>query len=44
MRVRIIAPDELDAKDARLVKVGRVVGKPWTVDWKLALMGAWEVA
>jgi hypothetical protein len=47
LRVRVIAPDELDAKDAkdaRLVKVGRVVGKPWSVDWKVAVMGAWQVA
>lgn len=43
MRVKVIAPDELDAKDARLVKVGRVVGKPWSVDWKLAMMAAWQV-
>jgi hypothetical protein len=44
LRVRVIAPDELDAKDTRLVKVGRVVGKPWSVDWKVAVMGAWQVA
>ena len=43
MRVKVVAPDELDAKDARLVAVGRIVGKPWSVDWKLALMGSWEV-
>jgi hypothetical protein len=44
MRVRVIAPKELDAKDERLVKVGRVVGRPWSADWKVAVMGAWEVA
>jgi hypothetical protein len=44
LRVQVIAPSELDAKDARLAKVGRSVGRPWTVDWKMALMGAWIVA
>jgi hypothetical protein len=44
LRVTVIAPAELDAKDPRLVKAGRVVGKPWSVDWKLAVMGAWKVA
>ena len=44
MHVRVVAPKELDAKDDRLVKVGKVVGKPWSVDWKLAVMGAWKVA
>lgn len=42
MRVRVVAPQELDAKDERLVEVGRVVGRPWTVDWKVAVMGAWR--
>jgi hypothetical protein len=44
LRVKVIAPAELDTKDPRLVNVGRVVGKPWSVDWKLAVMGAWKVA
>jgi hypothetical protein len=43
MRVTVIAPHELDAKDPRLVEVGKVVGKPWTVDWKVAVMAAWQV-
>jgi hypothetical protein len=43
LRVKVIAPAELDAKDVRLVKVGRIVGKPWSVDWKLAVLGAWAV-
>lgn len=42
LRVKVIAPAELDAKDPRLVKVGREVGKPWSVDWKLAVMAAWK--
>jgi hypothetical protein len=40
----VIVPKELDTKDERLVQVGKVVGKPWSVDWKLAVMGAWRVA
>jgi hypothetical protein len=44
LRVTVIAPQELDAKDPRLVEVGKVVGKPWTVDWKVAVMAAWQVA
>ena len=44
MQVTVIAPTELDAKDPRLVVVGKVVGRPWTVDWKLAVMAAWKVA
>jgi hypothetical protein len=43
LRVKIIAPGELDTKDPRLVKVGRMVGKPWSVDWKIAVMAAWDV-
>jgi hypothetical protein len=43
LRVKVIPPATLDAKDPRLVNVGRVVGKPWSVDWKLAVMGAWAV-
>jgi hypothetical protein len=38
---RVIAPNELDPKDERLVQVGKVVGKPWSVDWKVAFLGAW---
>jgi hypothetical protein len=41
LRVRIIAPGDLDPKDVRLAKVGKLVGKPWSVDWKLAVMAAW---
>lgn len=44
LRVKVIPPAALDAKDPRLVKVGRVVGRPWSADWKLAVMGAWAVA
>jgi hypothetical protein len=39
--VKVIVPGALDTKDARLVHVGRVVGKPWSIDWKLAVMAAW---
>jgi hypothetical protein len=44
MHARVITPKELNAKDERLVRVGKVVGKPWSVDWKLAVLGAWKVA
>ena len=44
IRARVIVPEELDAKDERLGAVGKVVGKPWSVDWKMAVMGAWAVA
>jgi hypothetical protein len=41
MKVKVIAPGELDAKDVRLASVGRVVGRPWSADWKMAVMAAW---
>jgi hypothetical protein len=44
MRACVIPPKDLDAQDERLVKVGKVVGKPWSVDWKLAVLGAWKAA
>jgi hypothetical protein len=44
MQAQVVVPKELDAKDERLVKVGKVVGRPWTVDWKLAMLGAWKAA
>jgi hypothetical protein len=44
MRVEVISPNSLNAKDGRLVRVGRMVGKPWSVDWKMAVMAAWQVA
>jgi hypothetical protein len=44
MQARVIAPKELDPKDERLVEVGKVVGKPWSVHWKLAVLAAWRVA
>jgi hypothetical protein len=43
LAVRIVPPQKLDAKDARLVAVGRALGKPWTADWKLATLAAWSV-
>jgi hypothetical protein len=42
LRARVIAPAELDVKDARLADVGKRVGRPWTVDWKLAVLAAWR--
>jgi len=42
--VSVIAPRDLDAKDERLVDVGKAVGRPWSVDWKVAVLGAWRVA
>jgi hypothetical protein len=41
LAVRIVAPRDLDPKDARLAAVGRALGKPWTTDWKLATLAAW---
>ena len=43
IRTTVIAASELDAKDERLSPVGRLVGKPWSVDWKLAVLAAWHV-
>jgi hypothetical protein len=42
MRARVISPANLDGKDARLAAVGKVVGRPWSLDWKLAVMAAWR--
>lgn len=39
---RVLAKTELDAEDARLEAVGRALGKPWTMDWKLATVAAWR--
>ncbi|HLK39946.1 MAG TPA: hypothetical protein VKU41_24490 [Polyangiaceae bacterium] len=44
MRAAVISPRALDARDPRLVHVGRVVGKPWSADWKLAVLAAWTVS
>jgi hypothetical protein len=44
MRVRVVAPGDLDANDERLAGVGRLVGKPWSVDWRVAVLAAWTVA
>jgi hypothetical protein len=41
LRAHLIAPKDLDPGDARLVSVGRRVGKPWSADWKIAVMAAW---
>ncbi len=40
--VRVVSPARLDPTDARLVAVGRALGKPWTADWKLATLAAWS--
>jgi hypothetical protein len=42
VRSHVVAPSELDAKDRRLIDVGRAVGKPWNQDWKLAALAAWR--
>jgi hypothetical protein len=43
LAVRVVPPQKLNAKDVRLVEVGRALGKPWTADWKLATLAAWSV-
>lgn len=43
LKARLVSPQKLDAKDPRLVDVGRALGKPWTADWKLATLAAWSV-
>ena len=42
MRTLVLAPTLLDAKDPRLVKIGKLVGKPWSADWRLATLAAWN--
>jgi hypothetical protein len=44
LRFEVIAPKELCATDPRLSNVGKVVGRPWSVDWKVAVLCAWRVA
>jgi hypothetical protein len=43
MRAKVIAPKELCATDPRLANVGKVVGRPWSVNWKVAVLCAWRV-
>jgi hypothetical protein len=43
LRARVVPPRELDANDPRLAVAGRIVGKPWNRDWKLASLAAWAV-
>jgi hypothetical protein len=41
LETRLVPPGDLDPNDPRLVTTGRVVGKPWNRDWKLASLAAW---
>jgi hypothetical protein len=43
LAVHMVSPDKLDAKDPRLIAVGRAIGKPWNQDCKLAALAAWRV-
>ena len=42
LRTRLVAPGDLDPNDPRLAVAGKVVGKPWNRDWKLASLAAWS--
>ncbi len=44
LRVAVVPPDTLDTKDARLKDLGKRAGPPWTLDWKLATLGAWTAS
>ncbi len=41
--VKFVSPDSLDLKKPALVEAGRLVGKPWDKDWKLASLAAWTI-
>jgi len=41
LRTRLVPPGDLDPNDPRLAAAGRIVGKPWNRDWKLASLAAW---
>jgi hypothetical protein len=39
---RVVPPAKVPAKHPRLAEVGRIVGKPWNADWKIAALAAWQ--
>ena len=41
--VKVVSPDSFDLKKPALVEAGRLVGKPWDRDWKLASLAAWRI-
>jgi hypothetical protein len=43
LSARLVPPATLDARDTRLAAAGRLVGKPWNSDAKLAALAAWSV-
>jgi hypothetical protein len=41
LEARVLPPASLDMNDAALAAAGRVVGRPWNRDYKLAALAAW---
>jgi hypothetical protein len=41
LRVSVIDPTAFDLKAPDLLEAGRLVGKPWDRDWKLASLAGW---
>jgi hypothetical protein len=39
----VVPPSKLDPNAPALVAAGRVVGRPWNRDWKIAALAAWHV-
>jgi hypothetical protein len=40
---RLVPPADLNPNEPALAAAGRVVGKPWNRDWKLASLAAWSL-
>jgi hypothetical protein len=40
---RVVVPSDLDPNAPAVAAAGRVVGKPWNRDWKMASLAAWDV-
>lgn len=43
LEVTLTPPSTLDVKGPALAAAGKVVGKPWASDWKLAALAAWSL-
>jgi hypothetical protein len=43
LATQVVPPTRLDPNAPALVGVGRIVGRPWNRDWKVAALAAWHV-
>jgi hypothetical protein len=43
LQTQVVPPSTLDPNGPALLRVGRIVGRPWNRDWKVAALAAWHV-